>query len=251
MTKLKFIILCFLAFFAVGLSGFDSSQVQAAPNGIQVITDTKPATQSDATVPTTKIDTVANELTQRARSSWPWYVTRGSGLTAGVTLAILLLSGIGMITGYTYRFLEPITAWATHRALGIIFAISVAIHVISLLFDHFVPFNIIQILIPFTSDYKPISLFGYYVKSLYVALGVLSLYAVVAIVLTSLLWVDKKPKLWRLVHYLSYFVIIAIFIHALYLGTDLAHGILRWIWVGSGLIIAGSILHRLRRARTI
>lgn len=204
----------------------------------------------DIVVQTIPGPTVAQKLTTRTKSSWPWYVTRGSGAMAAVFLVILMLSGIGLVTGYTFRFLEPLTAWASHRALGLAFAVSVLIHMFSLLFDHFAPFNIWQILVPWLSDYKPLNLFGFHLGSLYVALGVLSFYMVILITITSLLWVEKKPYLWKIVHLLSYAVLLFVFIHALYLGTDLTDGVLRWLWILAGAGLVYAVIHRLRRAKT-
>jgi predicted ferric reductase len=194
--------------------------------------------------------TVAEKITDRAKTSWPWYVTRASGLVAAVSLVLLLISGIGQVTGYMFKFLEPLTAWASHRALGIVFGVSVLLHIIVLLFDHFAPFTLAQVLIPWLSDYKPVTLFGLHLGSLYVTLGVLAFYCVIAIMLTSYIWIEKKPTIWKLTHLLSYLVMILIFFHALMLGTDLAHGIFRWAWILSGYCIVALIVHRLYRART-
>ena len=168
--------------------------------------------------------TVAQKLTERTKSSWSWYVARGSGLVAAAILIVLVLSGIGQVTGYTYRFLDPLTAWASHRALGIAFGVSVLIHMISLLFDHFVPFNILQLLVPWLSNYKPVTLFGLHLGSLWVALGVLAFYGVMLVIITTLVWVEKKPYTWKLFHLLTYVIVLFVFVHALYLGTDLVHG---------------------------
>lgn len=180
-------------------------------------------------------------------SSWPWYVVRASGLVAGVSLVILMLSGIGSVTGHTFRFLEPLTAWATHRALGIVMSVSMAIHIVTLLIDKFVPFNVVQILVPWTSQYKPLILFGLNLGSVFVALGILAFYVALAIVVTSLFLVDKTPRVWKFIHLASYFVIAAVFFHALFLGTDLSGGIGRAIWVLLGLFVLGVIIVRLRR----
>lgn len=195
--------------------------------------------------------TLAQTVVDRAASSWPWYVVRGSGFVAAGALIILMLSGIGMITGRTFKFLEPITAWASHRALGIVFGISVLVHMLGLLFDNFVPFDILTLFIPWLSNYKPVNLFGLELGSLYVALGVLAFYGAFLIVVTSLLWLDKKPYIWKLIHLLSYMVMAFVFIHALYLGTDLSDGPLRLLWIIIGICIAISVFFRLKRARSV
>lgn len=203
------------------------------------------------TVDRTPKSSVANGLIEKAKISWPWYLTRISGLVAAASFVILMLSGIGLLTGHTFSFFEPITAWASHRALGITFSVSVLVHVGSLYFDHFVPFGLTSLLVPFASNYKQIDLLGFPVGSLYIALGVLSLYLSIAIVLTSLFMIEKKPRLWKVTHILSYLAMIFVFIHALFLGTDLSSGGLRWLWILLAFIVMYASLARLWRAKTV
>lgn len=194
--------------------------------------------------------TLTQQIIGRIQTSWPWYLVRGSGLIAALSLVILILSGLGSVTGQTFKFLEPLTAWASHRALGIVFGISVLIHMAGLLFDHFVSFDLMTLLVPWLSNYKPVTVFGLQLGSLYVALGVLAFYGAAIIVITSLLWVEKKPYIWKSLHLLSYLVLVFVFIHALYLGTDLVSGFLRWLWIAIGVGGMGLIVYRLWRSRT-
>lgn len=194
---------------------------------------------------------VARQVAIKAKASWSWYATRASGLVAAFLLVLLILSGIGQVTGMTYRVVEPLNAWRLHRALGIAFGASVVVHVVVLLFDKFAPFTILQVLLPFTSTYMPVTIGGLHLGSLYVALGVFAMYAAAAVLLSSLFWIDKKPFLWRLMHYLSYLLVILIFFHGLFIGTDTRHGLTRVIWLGFGLVILAGIFSRLRRAWTI
>lgn len=205
---------------------------------------------ADFIVQTIPGPTVAEKLVDRTETSWPWYLTRASGIMAAIILVVLMLSGIGQITGYTFKFLDPLTSWASHRALGIALGVSVLLHILSLLFDHFVKFSLLDILIPWLSDYKPVKLFGIQFGSMYVAFGILAFYLMVIIILTSLVWVEKKPYIWKWIHLLSYITIFFVFIHALYIGTDLTHGILRWVWIFLGASIFVASMKRLWRART-
>lgn len=208
----------------------------------------EPATQTNTvTVETVPGQSLKEIVENRTKQSWPWYIVRASGIVAGVSLVLLLLSGIGSVTGHSFRILDPLTTWATHRALGITFALAVIIHMVTLLFDHFAPFSIIDILVPWASSYKTISLFGVPVGSLFVALGVLAFYGAIIVVVTSLLLIDRKPKLWKLVHYLSYLIIFDVFIHALFLGTDTGHGLGRVLWVAGNIAVLVAIVVRLRR----
>jgi len=231
------ILISFFAFSSISSKSLAQSQNQTVKTNIVV-----------ETVPQSS---VSRTVLDKVQSSWPWYVTRASGLIAGLLLFILILSGLGFITGQAYNFLEPITAWASHKALGITLGISILLHIGALYFDSFVTFDLQSILIPFVSNYKPIVIFGISFGSLFVALGVLALYLILAIILTSLFWIEKKPKTWKLTHLLSYIAMIFVFVHALYLGTDLASSVLRYVWIGLILILAVFSLMRLRRARIL
>ncbi len=195
-------------------------------------------------------ETLTQIVSNRVEHSWPWYIVRASGIVAGISLVALLLSGIGSVTGHFFKILEPITAWATHRALGITFVASVIVHIVTLMFDKFAPFSLAQLLIPWVSNLKPVTLFGINFGSIFVALGIFALYGSIAVLVTSLIWIDRKPRLWKLTHYLSYGVIVAVFIHALYLGTDTGHGLGRIAWVGANIVILFFIILRLRRVGT-
>jgi predicted ferric reductase len=157
---------------------------------------------------------------------------------------------VGSVTGHIFRLLEPIAAWASHKALGIVFGISVLIHMVGLLFDHYIPFDVATLLVPWLSNYKPIELFGIQLGSLFVALGVLAFYLIAIVIIVSLLWIEKKPKLWKITHLLSYVTMLFVFIHALYLGTDLSDGIPRLLWIISGIAIAGYGAYRLWMSRS-
>jgi len=195
--------------------------------------------------------TTVQIATQRFESTWTWYVIRAAGFVAAGLLFLLMISGIGMVTGYTYRFFQPAKAWIVHRALALALAASVAIHVTFLLFDHYVPFNIFQVLIPFVSSYKRSKLLGIPVGSLSVALGILALYAITIVVLSSLKWIDTKKGVWKKLHYLNYFIVFAVFFHALYTGADLTYGVFRKFWILMGVVLFIAILSRLWRAGTI
>ena len=231
-----------------GTGSFNPVTVSAASTTASITAD---AGTPDILVPAVQGPTASQRLITRARASWPWYITRAAGLVAATSMILLMLSGIGLITGATFKLLEPLTAWATHRALGLVFGVSVVIHIVALLFDRFVPFTIAQALVPFASNYRSVTIAGHHLGSLYVAFGIFSLYAILAIIISSLLWIDKKSHLWKAMHFLSYLVAIFVFFHVLYLGTDLAHGVFRVLWIIFGTGTAIAILYRLGRAHSV
>ncbi len=190
--------------------------------------------------------------TSRIGSSWAWYFIRGAGFAALFLMFLLMISGIGHITGLTYKYIEPIKAWAIHKAIafGLVFAILV--HVIFLLFDHYVSFSLPQIFVPFLNKYtNGTSLFGVNFGMFVVAFGIISMYLVFLIVLTSLGWIDTKKKLWKWVHYSSYIAAIMVFIHALGAGTDLKYGIFRIFMIFLLAVLVVATVMRLYRTGSI
>jgi len=190
-------------------------------------------------------------VAQRFSTSWPWYIIRGAGFIAAGLIVLLMLSGILQVTGLIYRFIEPITAWAIHKALAIALCISIAVHIGFLLIDNYVRFSLVQLFVPLESHYNNGTTFlGVALGSLSVSLGILAMYGIAVIVASSLGWIDTKKRAWKSLHYLSYAVAIFVFLHALYTGSDLKYGVFRLAWIGLGAMVVLGILSRLWRAGT-
>lgn len=190
--------------------------------------------------------------TNRVATSFPWYVVRAAGFIAAGLIVLLMLSGIGQVTGYTYRFLEPVKAWAVHKTLAIALVISIGVHIGFLLLDHFVPFSLTQLLVPFASRYNNgTQLLGIPLGGLAVALGVLAMYGVIVIVLSSLGWINTRRQRWHKLHYISYVVMFFVILHALYTGSDLKYGLFREAWIGLAAVVGLAVLSRLTRSGTM
>ena len=193
--------------------------------------------------------TVVDQATARLKQSWTWYVARASGFAAVILLVLLMLSGMGLVTGYTYKFIEPLMAWAVHRAMGIALLVSIVLHMGVLLFDKFVPFDLIDLFVPFMSQNKKFNTPTEW--QIGVGVGVLAMYATILVVLTSLVFINKRARMWRLVHFTSYAMMAAVFVHGFFIGTDVAKGAVRIAWIAIGVVILGALVTRLYRARTI
>lgn len=187
-----------------------------------------------------------------AVGSFTWYLVRVSGLMGLGLMGLLMLSGIGQVTGLTYRFIEPIKAWAIHKAVALGLVAVIVVHVLTLLLDSYMPFTIKQVLIPFTSTYtNGTPLLGMTLASLGVTLGVLAMYSVFIIVASSLGWIDTHKKIWHGLHYLSYFAIAAVLIHALVVGHEFKEGSWRMLLVAGTAVVAIGVVMRLMRAGSL
>ena len=171
-------------------------------------------------------------------SSLPWYLIRAFGLISAGLLVFLILSGIGLMTGFTFRFWEPVKAWAIHKAVAVSFVLALAGHILFLLVDQYQKYTLSMILVPF-------------IGSFWLTLGILAFYLLIIITVSSFLILDTKKYLWKIIHITSYAAVIFVFFHTLNMGTDLKTGWLRILWIAIGLIILIGIITRLWRAGTV
>ena len=84
------------------------------------------------------------------------------------------------------------------------------VHLLSLFLDTFVTFGPTELFVPFASSYRPTA----------VAWGVVGLYLLLAIEITSLLRKRLSKRAWRATHYLSFPLFIVASVHAVTAGTD-------------------------------
>jgi methionine sulfoxide reductase heme-binding subunit len=139
-----------------------------------------------------------------------WYLARSSGLVAWVLLATAVMWGLLLSTRVLDR--RPSPKWLTdlHRFLGGAAVVFTALHVGMLVADSYVHFGVAEILVPLKSSWRPVA----------VAWGVISLWILLAIEITSLAMKWLPRRLWRAVHFSSFALFVTATVHALTAGTD-------------------------------
>jgi len=139
-----------------------------------------------------------------------WYVARAGGLLAWALLAASVLWGILLSTRLLGRRPRPAWLLDLHRYLGGLGVVFVAVHVGAVMADSYVPFGPVATFVPFAGSWRPAA----------VALGIVALYLLLAVELTSLLRAHLPMRIWRRVHYLSFAVFVLATAHGLSAGTD-------------------------------
>jgi hypothetical protein len=157
-----------------------------------------------------------------------WYVARSGGIVAWSLLAASVVWGL-VLSGKPFGR-RPRPAWVLdlHRYLGGLGLVFTGVHVSALVLDDHVHVGLVQLLVPFTSSYRPSA----------VAWGVVSLYLLLAVELTSLLRGRLPRRLWRRVHAASFALFVASTVHGLTAGTDGGNGALRVAMVATGAAVA-------------
>jgi predicted ferric reductase len=140
----------------------------------------------------------------------PWYVARSSGIVAWALVVATIAWGLLLATKVLGR--RPTPAWvlSLHRYLGALTLAFVGVHVAAIVLDTYTDFGITDVLVPFTGSWHPVA----------VAWGIVGLYLLVAIELTSLLRHRMSKRAWHAVHLLSYFLFATTTVHMLTAGTD-------------------------------
>jgi DMSO/TMAO reductase YedYZ heme-binding membrane subunit len=139
-----------------------------------------------------------------------WYVARAGGIVAW---ALVLASCTwGLLHALRAFGRRPSPSWmlSTHRYLSALAIAFVAVHVLSILADDFVHFSLADVLVPMVSAWHPVA----------VAWGIVGMYLLVAVEVSSLTRARLSPKVWRSIHMLSYVLLALVTIHFLAAGTD-------------------------------
>jgi predicted ferric reductase len=156
-----------------------------------------------------------------------WYVARASGIVAWVLVSASVVFGLWVSLRLTRT---PRPAWVldVHRFLGGLSVVFVGVHLAGLVADSYADFGLREIFVPFASGWKPVA----------VAWGVVGLYLLLAIELTSLFMKRLPRRFWHTVH-LSSFVLFAVATaHTFTAGTDAGSAVLQWCALGvTGLVV--------------
>ena len=153
-----------------------------------------------------------------------WYLTRSAGLVAWVFLVLTVLWGTlvaGRLTaaGRTRRWLVDL-----HPYLGGLGLAALGLHVTAAVMDTTVGMEWVNVIVPFTSSWRPSA----------VAWGVLAVWCLIAVEVTSMARRHLGRKTWRRVHFLSYGAAGLMTLHAVTAGTDAANPVVE------GLLLVGT-----------
>ena len=176
-------------------------------------------------------------IAQITTSSSPflWYLTRDMAIAAYFTLTLTVLFGLAISLA---RVTGERVMWHIqdlHYTFATLTGVLMAGHMLTLLFDAYLPFSIANLLLPLS---QPTSTFT-------VDLGVLGFYGMLALLLSS--WFKKRMtySLWRAIHYVSFVTLILVTVHGWLTGTDSATTLMRSLYFGCTLAVGALIAARI------
>jgi DMSO/TMAO reductase YedYZ heme-binding membrane subunit len=164
-----------------------------------------------------------------------WFVSRASGMVAGVLLVLTLVWGLLLTTRVIDR--RGLPAWLTdlHRALGGLSVAFLAVHLGALVADSYAHFSWAELFVPFASTWR----------SGPVAWGIAAMWLLVVVEGSSLLQRRLARPTWRRLHLLSYPVGLLTAVHATTAGTDAANPVFRVVSIALVLVLTALTLYRI------
>jgi DMSO/TMAO reductase YedYZ heme-binding membrane subunit len=169
-----------------------------------------------------------------------WYTARSGGIVAWALLTASVLWGLALSTRLLGPRPRPNWMLDLHRFLGGAAVVFTVVHVVSLMLDTFVGFGLAEVLVPFTSSYRPAA----------VAWGIVGFYLLVAIEATSLLRRRLSKRVWRATHFLSFPLFVFATAHGITAGTDSGSFLLRGALVVGTLAFAAFVAVRLSQVES-
>jgi hypothetical protein len=170
-----------------------------------------------------------------------WYVARSGGIVAWALVAASVIWGLVLSGKPLGRRPRPSWVLDLHRYLGGLAVVFTGVHVAALVLDSYTYFGPLQLLVPYTSSYRPSA----------VAWGVVGAYLLIAVELTSLLRSRIPKRIWRRIHAASFPLFAVSTLHGLQAGTDSSSLPLRWAMVAAGATVAGLTVLRLAQLAAV
>jgi DMSO/TMAO reductase YedYZ heme-binding membrane subunit len=160
-----------------------------------------------------------------------WYVARASGLVAWGLATASVLWGLALSTKVLGA--RPRSPWLLdlHRFLGTLTAVFVAVHLAGLAADSYTHFGWSDLFVPLASAWKPGP----------VAWGVVAVYLLFAIQVSSCLMRRLPRRVWHAIHLSSWLLYVTATVHTLTAGTDRHNrAVLAMALVSVALVVFGT-----------
>ncbi|HEY9152689.1 MAG TPA: hypothetical protein VIN60_07380 [Anaerolineales bacterium] len=141
-----------------------------------------------------------------------WYVTRAAALTGYLLMWLSMAWGLAIANKILSPAIEGTFTYDFHEFLSLLGIGFIILHVAVLYFDRFLPFTVIQTLIPFIDSYRPF----------WVGLGIIGFYLFLLVAITFYMRKSIGMQAFRAIHALSLVGYLGATLHGLFAGTDSA-----------------------------
>jgi hypothetical protein len=163
-----------------------------------------------------------------------WYLSRASGIVAWGLLTLSMVWGLLLSTRMFDRRPSPKGLVDLHRFLGGIAVVFVGLHVATIVADSYVHFGAADVLIPFATGWHPLA----------VAWGVVAMWILLAVEITSLAMRYIPRRVWHAVHLSSYALFVSATVHAFAAGPDTRERLFELVCAGAlAIVVFLTVVH--------
>ncbi len=153
-----------------------------------------------------------------------WQFIRASGLVAFLLLTVSTAMGIAVNVRALDGLMRRAWVYEAHQTLSVLALVMTAFHILLLLVDPYLPFRVLEVLVPFAARWRPIPS----------ALGTIGLYLTALLIVTSYARQRIGQKAWRLIHYGGFAGWLAALLHGVASGSDSGLWWVQWLYLFSG-----------------
>jgi cytochrome b561 len=163
-----------------------------------------------------------------------WVLLRAAGIGAYVALFLSVVWGLVSTTGVITRRVSRPAGNHFHAVVAATGLVLLGAHVGLLVMHDYIPFGLLDVLVPLRGPYRAVA----------TGLGIIAMYAMVVVTVSS--WVRKflPTRLWRDIHLLAIPAFILALLHGVFSGTDTDRPAMLALYVASGLFVLFLVLVR-------
>ena len=157
-----------------------------------------------------------------------WLLIRSAGLGAYLMLFLAVAWGLLATTSLVTSRVSKRSSTLFHGFVASAGLLLLVLHLIGLLLDRSVGFDVLDLIVPYRSSFRPFAL----------TLGIVAMFATVAVLASS--WTRKvlRPSLWRAIHLLAVPAFSAALLHGVLAGSDSARAGVTWLyWITGATVL--------------
>jgi methionine sulfoxide reductase heme-binding subunit len=175
-----------------------------------------------------------------------WLLARSAGIGAYLMLYLSVAWGLLSTTSLVTSRISKRSSIAFHGTVASAGLALLSLHLVALLLDAYVPFDVLDLVVPARATYRPFA----------TGLGVVAMYGMVVVLATS--WARKplRPAVWRAIHLLAVPAFALALLHGILAGSDAARAGMSIVYWSTGssvlflVIVRGLTARPPRSART-
>jgi len=139
-----------------------------------------------------------------------WFTARGSGIVSLLMVTASVCFGLLTVARFGHESWPRFFNLEMHRRISLLAIVFNVVHIVTAVLDPFAKLGWSAAIVPLASAYRPLP----------VALGVVSMYLFVALIITGLLRAHMPQGLWRAIHWTSYAMWPLALAHSFLSGSD-------------------------------